>query len=61
MVALALGSDTLMGWCMDCRKFQSVGGLTRADADYIFDSFSVLLAWRFVFSSMLGFNGGDDE
>jgi hypothetical protein len=55
MAAIAYGSDYMVG-CVDCLH-KSVG-LTKADADYIFDSLSVLLSWRFILSSFLGY--GDD-
>jgi len=56
MVALAYESDSIVG-CVDCLH-KSVG-LTKADSDFIFDSLSVLLMWRFTISSLLG-SGRDD-
>eukprot|EP00551_Chaetoceros_affinis_P002117 CAMPEP_0203636468 /NCGR_PEP_ID=MMETSP0088-20131115/3012_1 /ASSEMBLY_ACC=CAM_ASM_001087 /TAXON_ID=426623 /ORGANISM="Chaetoceros affinis, Strain CCMP159" /LENGTH=406 /DNA_ID=CAMNT_0050490609 /DNA_START=116 /DNA_END=1336 /DNA_ORIENTATION=- len=57
MFAVAYGSDVVMGsW--DCLH-KSVG-LTRADEDYILDSLSVLLMWRFTISTFLGYGGGSD-
>lgn len=53
MLGIALGSDSLIG-SVDCLH-KSVG-LTKADADYIFDSLSVLLMWRFILSSFLGYD-----
>jgi len=58
MVGLALGSDHFVG-CVDCLH-KSVG-LTKADTAYIFDSLSVLLLWRFVTSSILGYGGSSDD
>jgi len=31
-----------------------VGGITRADADYIFDSLAVIVSWRFMIATILG-------
>lgn len=45
MVGLAIGSDQLLDF----------GGLTKADADYIFDSLTVLVTWRFMVNWMLGY------
>jgi len=56
MVSLALGSDHFVG-CVDCLH-KSIG-LTKADITYIFDSLGVLLFWRFITSSILGY--GDDK
>jgi len=58
MVSLALGSDHFVG-CIDCLH-KSVG-LTKADLAYIFDSLSVLLLWRFVTSTVLGYSEGSDN
>jgi|AntRauTorckE5430_2_1112549.scaffolds.fasta_scaffold14675_1 hypothetical protein len=55
MLALAWSSDSLVGSVDSLHK--SVG-ITKADADYIFDSLSVLLMWRFILSSFFG--GNDD-
>mmetsp|Transcript_3003 Transcript_3003/g.4896 ORF Transcript_3003/g.4896 Transcript_3003/m.4896 type:complete len:260 (-) Transcript_3003:255-1034(-) len=52
MVLLALGSDAMLG-VMDPSQ-QSLGGLSKADVDYIFDSLTVIVMWRFMVSSMLG-------
>lgn len=54
MVALALGSDAFVGAFPLSHQQVSLGGLTKADADYIFDSLTVLVTWRFMVSSMLG-------
>lgn len=54
MVGMAYGSDVYMG-CADCGKYTSVGGLTKADADFIFGSVSVLLVWRFILAEFLGY------
>lgn len=58
MLALAWGSDSLVGYVDFLHK--SVG-ITKADADYIFDSLSVLLMWRFVLSSFFGYDDGDAD
>mmetsp|Transcript_1625 Transcript_1625/g.4734 ORF Transcript_1625/g.4734 Transcript_1625/m.4734 type:complete len:327 (-) Transcript_1625:31-1011(-) len=55
-VGIALASDA---W-YDCVTNPSLGGLTKADADFLFGSLSVLAMWRFVLSSMLGSGGGGD-
>ena len=55
-VGIALASDA---WC-DCATNPSLGGLTKADADFIFGSLSVLAMWRFVLGSILG-NGGSED
>lgn len=49
MVGLAVWSDTAFCGCLENAR-----GLTKADTDFIFDSFSVLVTWRFVASSLLG-------
>jgi hypothetical protein len=46
MVALSLGTDLC---------FFQQSGLTKADADYIFDSLSVLITWKFLVNAMLGY------
>ena len=57
MVGLALGSDALWGQLDAIRPLSAParGGLTKADADYIFDSLTVLAFWRFMFNSLLGY------
>ena len=50
MVGIALAGDA----ACDCLRTPSLGGLTKADADYIFDSLTVLVTWRFMVSAMLG-------
>jgi len=57
MVLLALGSDALWGWLdgMNALSAPARGGLTRADADFIFDSLTVLAFWRFMFNWLLGY------
>jgi hypothetical protein len=48
MVAFAWGSNVFL--------FQQQSGLlTKADADYIFDSLTVLITWRFIVNAMLGY------
>lgn len=47
MVGLAFWSD-------NCFCPETVGGLTKTDTDFIFDSFSVLVTWRYIAASMLG-------
>lgn len=56
MFAVAFGSDWVVGNFVDCLH-KSVG-LTVADEDYILDSLSVLLMWRFTVSSFFGYGGG---
>lgn len=51
MLGVAYGSDSLIG-CVDCLH-KSVG-ITKADADFIFDSLSVVLIWRYILSSFFG-------
>ena len=58
MLALAWSSDTLVGYVNALHK--SVG-ITRADAEYIFDSLSVLLIWRFILCSFFGYDDGDAD
>jgi hypothetical protein len=58
MLAIAWGSDSFIG-CVDCLH-KSVG-ITKADADYIFDSLSVLLLWRYILSSFFGYDDGDAD
>jgi len=54
MVLLALGSDYVWGNC-DSLHSPSLGGLTKADADFIFDSLTVLVTWRVMVSMLLGY------
>ena len=49
MLAIAFLSDT----CASDLQYQ-VGGLTRADADYIFDSLAVIVTWRYMIATILG-------
>jgi len=58
MLALAWGSDSLIGNVDSLHK--SVG-ITKADADFIFDSLSVLMMWRFILSSFFGYDDGDAD
>jgi hypothetical protein len=57
MVAIALFADYICGqtefFCNCPISSPTLGGLTKADADFIFDSLSVLVTWRFILSSML--------
>jgi hypothetical protein len=55
VVSMAYGSDILMG---NIDGLHKTVGLTKADVDYIFDSLSVLLIWRFLWSSFFG--SGED-
>lgn len=57
MVLLALGSDALWGQLdtINALSAPARGGLTNADADYIFDSLTVLAFWRFMFNWLLGY------
>ncbi|KAL7468498.1 hypothetical protein ACHAXS_008722 [Conticribra weissflogii] len=60
MVALALGSDALWGLLDGVNPLSEParGGLTKADADFIFDSLTVLAFWRFFFHWLLGDDRG---
>lgn len=58
MISLAVGSDHFVG-CVDCLH-KSVG-LTKADTTYIFDTLSMLVLWRFITSSILGYGGYSDD
>lgn len=49
MLGLAVWSDHAFCGCLDTTR-----ELTRADTDFIFDSFSVLVTWSFVASTLLG-------
>ena len=49
MVGLAIWSNSAF-----CGCHAPAHGLTRADTDFIFDSFSVLVTWRFVAVTLLG-------
>ena len=51
MCALAYASDAFLG---SSSALSSVGGLTKADVDYIFDSLTVLITWRFMISALFG-------
>lgn len=53
MLGIAWLSDSAVG-CVNCLH-KSVG-ITKADADYIFDSLSVLLTWRYILSSFFGYD-----
>ncbi|KAL7440290.1 hypothetical protein ACHAXH_007019 [Discostella pseudostelligera] len=57
MILLALGSDKLWSALDNINALspQARGGLTKADADYIFDSLSVLGFWRFMLNWFLGY------
>lgn len=58
MFAIAYESDYLVGSFDSLHK--SVG-LTIADGDYILDSLSVLLMWRFLINFLFGSGGSDDD
>jgi len=58
MVSLALESDYFVG--CHCALHKSVG-LTKADITFIFDTLSMLVLWRFMTSSILGYGGGSDD
>eukprot|EP00565_Helicotheca_tamesis_P009615 CAMPEP_0185729688 /NCGR_PEP_ID=MMETSP1171-20130828/6980_1 /TAXON_ID=374046 /ORGANISM="Helicotheca tamensis, Strain CCMP826" /LENGTH=294 /DNA_ID=CAMNT_0028398585 /DNA_START=303 /DNA_END=1187 /DNA_ORIENTATION=- len=58
-VAVALASDAIGGH-YDIVHYPSIGGLTKADADFIFGDLSVLTMWRFMISFILG-SGEDDN
>lgn len=57
MVGLAWGSDAMWGQLDGVNPLSDParGGLTKADADYIFDSLSVLAFWRWLFNYLLGY------
>jgi hypothetical protein len=61
MCVLAYGSDAaLLRGSAGCTSHAcwaapaAVGGLTKADVDYIFDSLTVLITWRFMVSALFG-------
>lgn len=51
MILIAYGSDVLVGSIDGLHK---TIGLSRVDTDFIFDSLSVLLVWRYILSSFFG-------
>lgn len=58
MVALAYGSDLAWGALdehINALSAPARGGLTKADADFIFDSLTVLAFWRFTLNWHLGY------
>jgi hypothetical protein len=57
MVGLALASDAMWGQLDEIHPLSDParGGLTKADADFIFDSLSVLAFWRWTFNCLLGY------
>ena len=57
MVCISLGSDFLWAQLDVIHPLSDPGrgGLTKADADYIFDSLSVLAFWRWMFNSVMGY------
>uniref|UniRef100_A0A6U3TWK3 Uncharacterized protein n=3 Tax=Ditylum brightwellii TaxID=49249 RepID=A0A6U3TWK3_9STRA len=59
-VGIALASDAL-GDVYDIVHYPSLGGLTKADADFIFGDLSVLAMWRFMISFLLGSGDGDGD
>mmetsp|Transcript_23503 Transcript_23503/g.49627 ORF Transcript_23503/g.49627 Transcript_23503/m.49627 type:complete len:314 (+) Transcript_23503:125-1066(+) len=63
MVALALGSDAMWGMLDGVNPLSEParGGLTKADADFIFDSLTVLAFWRFFFHWLLGDDRGSGD
>ncbi len=61
MCGIAYSSDFLVGMFDFNHR---IVGLTRADGDFILDSLSVLMVWRFTLSSFLGYgsdNNSDDD
>lgn len=58
MFAIAYSSDLLVG---NYDFHHRVVGLTRADGDFILDSLSVLIVWRFTLSSFLGYGSSSDD
>ena len=57
MVCISLGSDFLWAQLDAIHPLSDParGGLTKADADFIFDSLSVLAFWRWMFNSVMGY------
>ena len=57
MVGLVLGSDAVWGQLDVIHPLSAParGGLTKAEADYIFESLSVLAFWRWMFNYLLGY------
>lgn len=51
LITIAYASDVLVGSIDSLHK---ITGLSRVDTDFIFDSLSVLLVWRFILSSFFG-------
>lgn len=58
MLGVAWSSDLLVG---NLDVLHKSVGVTKADADYIFDCLSVLLIWRYIMSSFFGYGDGTDE
>ena len=57
MVLLAYGSDVAWGKLDDMNALSAParGGLTKADADFLFDSLTVLSFWRYMYNWLLGY------
>lgn len=57
VAALAWASDAAWGELdgINALSAPARGGLTRADADFIFDSLTVLAFWRFLYNWLLGY------
>ena len=57
MVLLALGSDFMWGQLdiINALSMPARGGLTVPDADFIFDSLTVLAFWRFMWNRLFGY------
>lgn len=51
MVCLAYSSDIIVNSCLHTTP---LGGLTKADANFIFDSLTVIIIWRFLISIIFG-------
>ena len=47
--------DCLFHQSLPLWRYTDIAYVTKADADYIFDSLTVLLTWRFLVSYMLGY------
>lgn len=58
MMMIAYASDILLGSIDSLHK---ITGLSRVDTDFILDSLSVLLVWRFILSSFFGPTDKDYE
>lgn len=58
MLGIAYSSDIFVG---NCNCLHKTVGITKADTDFIFDSLSVLLIWRYIVSSFFGVDDDPSE